>query len=224
VKKAANTSSKKPVKKAAKKTSKKSSKKVVKKAAKTTAKRRVAKAPRKTAKAAAPKRAVKIKKKATKVKSSAAKKVVARKVAKPLRKVVAKKAVKFSLKPAIRLDPKPIHLNHPPLVSAVLTQLEDSKAEQIVTIDLANRSTMADMMIVASGRSNRHVSAISDQVVEMLEKNGKKNLRIEGKPQCDWVLVDAGDVIIHIFRPEVRSFYNLEKLWSAHAPGDAGSR
>ena len=73
-------------------------------------------------------------------------------------------------------------------------------------------------MVVASGRSNRHVNAIADQVVEDLKKNGQSNIRIEGVPQCDWVLVDAGDIIIHVFRPEVRSFYNLEKLWSASIP------
>jgi len=73
-------------------------------------------------------------------------------------------------------------------------------------------------MIVASGRSNRHVAAIAEQLVEKLKHAGYKDLRIEGQPHCDWVLVDAGDVIVHIFRPEVRSFYNLEKLWSAEAP------
>jgi ribosome-associated protein len=107
---------------------------------------------------------------------------------------------------------------YPPLVQSVLDQLSDSKADQIVTIDLVNKSTMADTMIVASGRSNRHVNAIADQVAEKLRGMGQKNLRIEGMPQCDWVLVDSGDVIVHIFRPEVRSFYNLEKLWSENAP------
>jgi ribosome-associated protein len=73
-------------------------------------------------------------------------------------------------------------------------------------------------MVVASGRSSRHVGAIADQLVEKLKERGYRDLRIEGMPQCDWVLVDAGDVVVHLFRPEVRSFYNLEKLWSAHAP------
>jgi len=73
-------------------------------------------------------------------------------------------------------------------------------------------------MIIASGRSNRHVAAIAEQLVEKLKSAGQKDLRIEGLPHCDWVLVDAGDVIVHIFRPEVRSFYNLEKLWSPEAP------
>ena len=73
-------------------------------------------------------------------------------------------------------------------------------------------------MIIASGRSNRHVAAIAEQLVDKLKSAGRKDLRIEGLPHCDWVLVDTGDVIVHIFRPEVRSFYNLEKLWSPEAP------
>jgi ribosome-associated protein len=106
----------------------------------------------------------------------------------------------------------------PPMISAVLRQLDDAKAEQVVTMDLSGKSTIADTMIVATGRSNRHVNAIADQVVDELSKHGMKNIRIEGVPQCDWVLVDAGDVIVHVFRPEVRSFYNLEKLWAANIP------
>lgn len=105
-------------------------------------------------------------------------------------------------------------------LSTILAQLEDAKAEQIVTITLDVKTALADTMVVASGRSNRHVGAIADQVVEKLKANGYRDLRIEGMPQCDWVLVDAGDVVVHIFRPEVRSFYNLEKLWSAHVPDE----
>lgn len=106
----------------------------------------------------------------------------------------------------------------PPLVETLLTKLDEAKAEAIVTIDLTGKSTVADTMVVASGRSNRHVDAIARQAIEELEKRGVKNIRSEGMPQCDWVLVDAGDILLHVFRPEVRSFYNLEKLWSAHAP------
>ena len=102
----------------------------------------------------------------------------------------------------------------------VLAQLDDSKAEHIVTIDLDDRTAIADTMIVASGRSNRHVGAIADQLVEKLKAAGRRDVKVEGMPQCDWVLVDAGDVVVHIFRPEVRSFYNLEKLWSEHAPNE----
>ena len=144
-------------------------------------------------------------------KKAAPKKAAAKKVAP--KKVVAKKAA--AKKPALRQAiAAPIAApKWPPLVMDVLAQLEDSKAEQVVTIDVSKKSSVADVMVVASGRSNRHVSAIADQVVEKLEKSGKKNLRVEGMPQCDWVLVDAGDVMVHIFRPEVRSFYNLERMW-----------
>jgi ribosome-associated protein len=107
-----------------------------------------------------------------------------------------------------------------PLLTSILSHLEDAKAEDIVTIDLNGKAVIADGMIVASGRSNRHVGAIADQLVEKLKSGGRKDLRIEGMPNADWVLVDAGDVIVHIFRPEVRSFYNLEKLWSDHAPDE----
>lgn len=100
----------------------------------------------------------------------------------------------------------------------ILSQLDDAKAEQVVTIPLDAKAAVADAMVVASGRSNRHVGAIADQLVQKLKEKGHRDLRIEGMPQCDWVLVDAGDVVVHIFRPEVRSFYNLEKLWSANAP------
>jgi ribosome-associated protein len=75
-------------------------------------------------------------------------------------------------------------------------------------------------MVIASGRSNRHVSAIADQLVVRLKDAGFAQLRVEGVPQCDWVLVDSGDVIVHLFRPEVRSFYNLEKLWSPLTPAE----
>lgn len=103
-------------------------------------------------------------------------------------------------------------------LDAIVAQLEDSKAEEIVTIPLDEKTAIADAMIIASGRSNRHVGAIADQLVEKLKAGGHRDVRVEGMPQCDWVLVDAGDVVVHIFRPEVRSFYNLEKLLSAMAP------
>lgn len=98
--------------------------------------------------------------------------------------------------------------------------LEDAKAEDIVVIDLEGKTILADQMVVASGRSNRHVAAIADQLEEDLKASGFKDLRIEGQQHSDWVLIDAIDVIIHIFRPEVRAFYNLEKLWSPDAPGE----
>jgi ribosome-associated protein len=105
-------------------------------------------------------------------------------------------------------------------LDTILAQLEDAKAQQVVTITLDDKSAVADAMVVASGSSSRHVGAIADQLMQKLKEKGYRDLRIEGMPQCDWVLVDAGDVVVHIFRPEVRSFYNLEKLWSAHAPDD----
>lgn len=106
----------------------------------------------------------------------------------------------------------------PDLLKTVIDQLKDAKAEEIVTVGLDGKAAIADTMVIASGRSNRHVGAIADQLIEKLKKAGRAALRVEGMPQCDWVLVDAGDVIVHVFRPEVRSFYNLEKLWSDHAP------
>jgi ribosome-associated protein len=92
------------------------------------------------------------------------------------------------------------------------------KAEDTVTIDLAGKSTIADAMVVTSGRSHRHVGSVADRVVEDLVQAGMTNVRIEGMPHCDWVLIDAGDVIVHVFRPEVRAFYNLEKMWAPAEP------
>ena len=89
------------------------------------------------------------------------------------------------------------------------------KAEDILTIDLAGKSSIADAMVVASGRSNRHVASIAEQVIKDVEKAGVPRVRVEGLRHGDWVLIDAGDVIVHVFRPEVRTHYNLEKMWSA---------
>ena len=96
----------------------------------------------------------------------------------------------------------------------VLARLDDMKAEDTVTIDLTGKSTIADTMVVTSGRSNRHVGAVAERVLEDLAKAGVPGVRVEGMPHCDWVLIDAGDVIVHVFRPEVRAFYNLEKMWA----------
>lgn len=92
--------------------------------------------------------------------------------------------------------------------------IDDSKAEDIVLIDIRDKSSLADVMIVASGRSHRHVGAIADRLIDDLEAIGVTTPRVEGLPHCDWVLVDAGDVLINLFRPEVRGFYALEKMWS----------
>lgn len=107
------------------------------------------------------------------------------------------------------------------LCKAALVCLDDSKAENIVTIDLAGKSAMADHMIVASGRSHRHVGAVADRLIEAMKQAGCRTPRVEGMTHCDWVLIDAGDVVVHIFRPEVRDFYNLERLWSSDTPDDA---
>ena len=88
------------------------------------------------------------------------------------------------------------------------------KAEDTVTIDLTGKTTIADTMVVTSGRSSRQVGAIADRVLEDLNDAGVKGVRVEGMPHCDWVLIDAGDVIVHVFRPEVRAFYQLEKMWA----------
>ena len=96
----------------------------------------------------------------------------------------------------------------------VLARIDDMKAEDTVTIDLTGKTAIADAMVVTSGRSNRQVGAIADRLLRDLAEAGLPNVRVEGMPNCDWVLIDAGDVIVHVFRPEVRAFYNLEKMWA----------
>lgn len=110
---------------------------------------------------------------------------------------------------------------NPALLHLILDVLDDNKAEETVVIDLRGKSALADEMIVATGRSNRHVGAIADKLVSELKNNGHGKVLVEGTPHCDWVLIDAGDVIVHIFRPEVRAFYNIEKMWSAGRPSEA---
>jgi ribosome-associated protein len=103
------------------------------------------------------------------------------------------------------------------ILRLVLARLDDMKAEDTLTIDLRGKSSIGDYMVVSSGRSQRHVGSVADRVIEDLHKV-RVAARVEGVPHCDWVLIDAGDVIVHVFRPEVRAFYNLEKMWSANAP------
>jgi ribosome-associated protein len=100
----------------------------------------------------------------------------------------------------------------------LLGRLDDEKAQDIVFIDLKDKSSVADGMIVASGRSHRHVGAMADHLLRVLKEEGYGRARVEGLPHCDWVLIDAGDVIVHLFRPEVRAFYNIEKIWSVEPP------
>lgn len=99
------------------------------------------------------------------------------------------------------------------MLSVIEESLDDDQAIDIVTIDLEGKTAIADCMVIASGRSNRHVSAIADHLLERLKKKGVKGVSVEGQKHGDWVLIDAGDVLIHLFRPEVREFYKLEKLW-----------
>jgi ribosome-associated protein len=104
------------------------------------------------------------------------------------------------------------------LAPLVIDTLEDAKADDIVSIDLAGKTSIADMMIVASGRSQRHAGSIAEKVIEALKEQGVRDVRVEGMPLCDWVLIDAGDIIVHVFRPEARAFYNIEKMWASEKP------
>ena len=104
------------------------------------------------------------------------------------------------------------------LKSIILDTLDSNKALDIISIDLKNKSSMADYMIIASGTSSRHIQSLSEQVLEKLKDNGVKNSKIEGKESSEWKLVDGIDLIIHIFHPEKRKFYELEKIWSELIP------
>jgi ribosome-associated protein len=102
----------------------------------------------------------------------------------------------------------------------ILKTLDDAKAENIVSIDLQAKSSLGDYMIVASGMANRHVGAITQRVVDALKQAKHGTVRVEGLPEANWVIVDAGSVIVHVFQPEARDFYKLEKMWSADRPVD----
>ena len=104
------------------------------------------------------------------------------------------------------------------LLQLVQARLDDDQAQDVVTIDLKGLSPLADYVVVASGRSQRHVSAVSDHLLRALKDGGFGRASVEGLPQADWVLIDAGDVIVHLFRPEVRAFYQIEKIWSVEPP------
>lgn len=106
---------------------------------------------------------------------------------------------------------------HDAILNAVISSLEDDKAEDILVLDLDGKSSIADQMIIASGRSARHVSALADHVQRKIKEVGGSRARIEGMPNADWVLIDTGDLIVHLFRPEVREFYDLERIWAAPA-------
>jgi ribosome-associated protein len=104
------------------------------------------------------------------------------------------------------------------ILNIILARLDDQKATDTTRIDLKGKTTIADYMVVTCGRSHRHVGAIADNVVDALAKRGISRVRVEGMPHCDWVLIDANDVIVHVFRPEVREFYSLEKMWARARP------
>lgn len=117
------------------------------------------------------------------------------------------------------MDINPENLKPEDLKNIILQHLEDKKAEKIITIDLERKSSIADYLVIASANSGRQAGAIADSIYRAMKDLGVKS-HIEGVPQCDWVLIDAGDVIVHIFRPEVRSFYNLEKMWGMEIPAE----
>jgi len=107
------------------------------------------------------------------------------------------------------------------LHALILAQLDEDQAQDLVSIPLEGKSSVADFMVIASGRSTRQVAAMAQHLSEKIKKSGSHAPRIEGLPAADWVLVDAGDVVVHLFRPEVRSFYNLERMWGF---GDDGAK
>lgn len=118
--------------------------------------------------------------------------------------LVAKRSAPITIQNALERDG---------LLDLVTTSLDDDKAEDIVAIDLAGKSAISDHMVIASGRSQRHVAAMSEHLVRKLKELGVKGISVEGANQGDWVLIDAGDVIVHLFRPDVRDFYGLDKMW-----------
>ena len=110
-----------------------------------------------------------------------------------------------------------------PLLKLVLEQLDDDQAQEVVTIDLEGKSSIADHMVIASGRSTRQVAAMAQKLAEKVKQEGFGPVKLEGLPAADWALIAAGDAVVHIFRPEVRSFYNLERMWAfGDAPPVAG--
>ena len=113
---------------------------------------------------------------------------------------------------------KPTANKTPDLLKIVETSLDDDKGEDIVVIDLRGKSTIADFMVIATGRNSRQLAAMATHLDQKLTKAGVKKISVEGANTGDWVLLDAGDVVVHLFRPEVRTFYALEKMWGAEMP------
>ena len=110
-----------------------------------------------------------------------------------------------------------------PLHALVLESLDDNQAQDVISIPLSGKSSIADFMVIASGRSTRQVAAIATKLAETVKKAGMGSPRVEGLPAADWVLIDAGDVVVHLFRPEVRGFYNLERMWGFGEDDTAGN-
>ncbi len=134
---------------------------------------------------------------------------------------MAKKAAPKKTKKVAKEAPSAVttvQASDPALLERIRASLEDDKAEDIVTIDMGGRSSLADAIVVASGRSSRHVASIAEHLARRLKDAGYGTRPVNGAQQGDWVLVDAGDVIVHIFRPEVRDYYNLESMWSVEEP------
>jgi len=124
--------------------------------------------------------------------------------------------------PSPTAAPTPLPESEPGSLHALILQsLDDDQAQEIISIPLAGKSTIADHMVIASGRSTRQVAAMAQKLSERVKHGGFGHTRIEGLPAADWVLIDAGDVVVHLFRPEVRSFYNLERMWGFDGPSGA---
>jgi|HubBroStandDraft_5_1064220.scaffolds.fasta_scaffold146237_3 ribosome-associated protein len=134
----------------------------------------------------------------------------------PLVSTIAHETVALPFPPAAEFSNSPAGM----LVQTVQGCLNDAKAEDIVCIDLNGKTALADTMIIATGRSNTHVGAMAERVIKALKELGVAAPRVEGLANCDWVLVDAGDAVVHLFRPEVRQFYNLEKMWGRDRPSE----
>ena len=133
------------------------------------------------------------------------------------KKTVAKKATKAVKKAPVKAAPAP----ETTLLTRILKSLDDDKAEDIVTIDLAGRASFCDALVIATGRSSRHVASTAEHLARRLKEAGYGTRPVNGKQQGDWVLVDAGDVVVHLFRSEVRQYYDLEGMWSVDEPARA---
>ena len=132
---------------------------------------------------------------------------------------MTKRSPTLSRKPSVKLTSTSTEHLEPPLLKRILSSLDDDKAEDLVTIDLAGRSSLCDAIVIGTGRSARHVNALAENLVRHLKEWGFAGARIEGLGQGDWVLIDTGDVIVHLFREEVRSYYDLEGMWSVDERG-----